>query len=59
MLNYLDEATARVEQFGLCVRHPNEALQRVYSLQIDARGHVSFRTTPVPPPACVPKSENG
>ncbi len=58
MLSYLDEASASVEQFGLCLRQPHASPRRVYSLHIDQQGQVSFRTTPVPPPACLPKAES-
>jgi hypothetical protein len=58
MLSYLDEATAAVEQFGLCLRHPNGSVRNVYALHIDRQERVSFRTTPVPPAACLPKSES-
>jgi len=57
MLSFLDEATAGVEQFGLCVRYPSGSLQKLYSLHVDQHNQVSFRTTPVPPPAWLPKSE--
>jgi hypothetical protein len=58
MLSYLDQAMANVEQFGLCVRPVSGPSRRVYSLHIDRHDQVSFRTTPVPPPAWLPKSES-
>lgn len=58
MLSFLDEATAGVEQFGLCVRYPSGLSMKLYSLHIDQQNQVSFRTTPVPPAARLPKSES-
>jgi hypothetical protein len=58
MLSYLDEATATVEQFKLNVRYPGGSSRKVYSLHIDPKDQVTFRTTPVPPPAWLPKSES-
>jgi hypothetical protein len=58
MLSYLDAAAANVEKWGLCLRHDNASLRKVYALHIDKQHQVSFRTTPVPPPAWLPKSES-
>ena len=58
MLSYLDQATAAVEQFGLCVRYPNGTSQKVFSLHINKQNEASFRMTPVPPPAWLSKSES-
>jgi hypothetical protein len=58
MLSYLDQATAAVEHFGLSVRGPNGLARKVYSLHINKQNDVSFRTSPVPPPAWLTKSES-
>jgi hypothetical protein len=58
MLSFLDTALADVEQFGLCVRSANGISHRVYSLQINKQNEALFRTTPVPPPAWLSKSES-
>lgn len=57
-LSVLDEALAMVEQFGLKVRYPNGSLRKVFSLHVNKQNEVSFRTTPVPPPAWLSKSES-
>ena len=56
MLSYLDGATDAVDQIGLRIRLPNGTARRVFSLHINKQGEVSFRTSPVPPPARLTKS---
>lgn len=56
MLSYLDQATDAVDQFGVRVGPPGGPSRSVYSLHVTSQGEVSFRTTPIPPPARVPKS---
>jgi hypothetical protein len=58
MLSYLDQATAAVEQFGLRSRHADGSTQPVFALHITRQNEVSFRTTPVPPPAWSAKRES-
>jgi hypothetical protein len=58
MLSFLDAALARVEQFGLTVRYANGILRKVFSLQISKANEVSFRSTPVPAPSWLAKSES-
>lgn len=57
-LSFLDSALAEIERFGLSVRYPNGSLRRVFSLHVNLQDEVSFRTTPVPPPAWLTKSES-
>ena len=56
MLSYLDEATEGVEHFGLRVRFSGGDARKVFSLHIHNQNEVSFRTSPVPPPAWLAKS---
>ncbi|GEM_PF-5191330 len=56
MLSYLDAAAEAVAQFGLRVRHPDGTSRPVFSLHIDKQNDVSFRISPVPPPAWLAKS---
>ena len=58
MLSFLDKAADAVEQFGLSVRYPNGSTRKVFSLHISKQNEVSFRTSPVPPPVWLSKSQS-
>jgi hypothetical protein len=56
MLSYLDRAADAVAQFNLRVRDANGVVRKVFSLHVNKQSEVSFRTSPVPPPAWLTKS---
>jgi hypothetical protein len=57
MLSYLDEATAAVERFGLEANFPDGSTHKIYSLDVSPSYEVSFRISPVPPPAELPREK--
>lgn len=58
MLSFLDGATDAVEQFGLLLRHADGTTHQVFSLHVNKQNEVSFRTSPIPPPVWLAKSES-
>jgi hypothetical protein len=58
MLSFLDSALASIDRFELRVRYPDATQHKVYSLHVNRQNEVSFRVTPVPPPAWQAKSES-